>query len=84
MPLPAEDQRGDRVGEQDQVLVRLIEEMPRLSQGVNVLVALQATLSEAKVECAATEVAPSMPPGLTAAIPLCDAARFERSGVLLS
>jgi hypothetical protein len=84
IPLPAEDQRGDRVGEQDQVLVRLTEEMPRLSHGVNLLLALQATILEAKLDCVATRAAPSLPPGLTASIPLCDAARFERSGVLLS
>lgn len=84
MPLPAEDQRGDRVGEQDQVLIRLTEEMPRPSRDANLLVAFPATLSEAKLDCAAAEASPSLPPGFTAAIPLCDAARFERSGVLLS
>lgn len=84
MPLPAEDQRGDRIGEQDQVLVRLTEEMPRLCQGNNLFVALQTPILEAKLDCAAMEAVPSLPPGLSAAIPLCDAARFERSGVLLS
>ena len=84
IPAPAEDHREDRLGDQDQVLIRLSDEMPKLGHADNWLSAYQMSMAQAKLDCAAVETTPSRPCGVSASIPLCDRARFERSGVLLS
>ena len=84
IPVPAEDHREDRLGEQDQVLIRLTNEIPILGHADNWLSAHPMSMAHAKLDCAVVETTPSRPCGVTTSIPLCDRARFERSGVLLS
>lgn len=84
IPVPAEDGGRDRAGEQEQVLIRLTDESPILGSSSDSLAASHMPLLQARLDCVAAETPPSRPVGVIASIPLCDSARFERSGVLLS
>jgi len=84
IPVPAEDGGRDRAGEQEQVLIRLTDELPMLAGASDSLAVSHMPLLQARLDCVSAEESPSRPVGVIASIPLCDSARFERSGVLLS
>ena len=69
----------------ESVMVRLVDDLPTINQGEQRCVAADLPVSPelvARVVC----LMPSPPRWINpiASLPLCDSARFERSGVLLA
>ena len=85
MPAPPEDEHDEDDGATRLALIRLIDELPTVSpRGYHSRGAPMIAPPVLGPHRVAVEVSPSHPPNRIASIPLCDSARFERSGVLLA
>jgi hypothetical protein len=85
LPAPDEGEHGQRDNCPEFGLIRLAGELPMMPQDTGGPSWALALLPPGSVvDLDPLTPPPSRPPNLVASIPLCDSARLERSGVLLS
>ena len=85
LPASPDTHDSDQVDSFDPVVVRLIHDLPTISRVEQRCVTAEFPVSEELIGSAVCLVpAPLSRPNPIASLPLCDRARFERSGVLLA
>lgn len=84
IPMPENGEHGDD-GDGEPAVVRFIDELPTMAPYIDSFAGESlATPPDLGPDAVVVVCSPSHPPNRISSIPLCDTARFERSGVLLA